>query len=121
TGDLSLTAQFALNQYSLTYIAGANGSLTGNAAQTVSHGDEGSAVQAVADIGYRFVQWSDGSPANPRTETGVTADLSVTAQFALRQYSVIYTSQGNGTLQGQASQTVDHGADGTAITAVPDA
>ena len=121
TGDLSLTAQFALNQYSLTYIAGANGSLTGNAAQTVSHGDESSAVQAVPDIGYRFVQWSDGSTANPRTDSGVTADLSVTAQFTLRQYSVLYTSQGNGTLQGQASQTVDHGADGAAITAVPDA
>jgi len=120
TGDLSLTAQFALNQYSLTYTAGANGSLTGNAAQTVSHGDEGSAVEAVADTGYRFVQWSDGSTANPRTDTGVTADLTVTAQFVLRQYSVVYTSQGNGTLQGQASQTVDHGADGAAITAVPD-
>ena len=33
--------------------------------------------------GYHFVNWSDGSTANPRTDTNVLADKSVTANFAV--------------------------------------
>ena len=40
-------------------------------------------VTAVPDEGYHFVQWSDGSTANPRTDTGVTGDIAVTASFAV--------------------------------------
>jgi uncharacterized repeat protein (TIGR02543 family) len=36
----------------------------------------------VADSGYHFVNWSDASTTNPRTDVNVTADISVTANFA---------------------------------------
>ncbi len=69
--------------FTLTYEAGANGSLVGDSPQTVNSGDDGSAVLAVADFGYHFVNWSDASTANPRTDTSVLANISVTANFAV--------------------------------------
>ena len=40
-------------------------------------------MTAVPDGGYRFVNWSDASTVNPRTDANVTANLSVTAGFAM--------------------------------------
>ncbi|MBM3580457.1 MAG: hypothetical protein FJX37_00635 [Alphaproteobacteria bacterium] len=81
TSNLNFTANFAINTYTLTYTVGANGSITGTTPQTVNHGSNGSAVTAVPDTGYHFVNWSDSSTANPRTDTGVTGNVSVTANF----------------------------------------
>jgi Divergent InlB B-repeat domain/Bacterial Ig domain len=84
TGNLTVHAQYALNiQYTLTYTAGAHGSVSGTSPQTVNAGANGTAVTAVPDAGYLFVSWSDGSTANPRTDTSVGANLNVTANFAL--------------------------------------
>lgn len=67
--------------HTLTYTSGANGSITGSSPQAVVDGTDGATVTAVPNPGYRFAQWSDASTANPRTDTNVTADLSVTASF----------------------------------------
>ncbi len=67
--------------YTLSYTAGANGSITGSLTQTVNAGANGSTVIAVANTGYHLVDWSDGSTANPRTDTSVGANLSVIANF----------------------------------------
>jgi len=83
--------------YTLTYAAGAGGTLGGATAQTVSSGGSGSAVTAVASSGYHFVNWSDGNTANPRTDTNVTGNLSVTANFALtpiNTYTISFNSNG---------------------------
>jgi hypothetical protein len=69
--------------YTLTYIAGANGSIIGNTSQTVSAGSNGSSVYANPAPLYEFVNWSDASVANPRTEMAVAGNVSVTANFAL--------------------------------------
>ncbi len=68
--------------HTLTYTAGPNGSITGPTPQVVNDGADGAAVTAVANAGFHFVDWSDGSTANPRTDTNVTGDVSVTANFA---------------------------------------
>src|SRR5207253_3349619 len=69
--------------HTLTYTAGANGSISGTSPQTVNYGADGSPVTAVPDTGYHFVNWSDSSTQNPRTDTNVTGDISVTANFAV--------------------------------------
>lgn len=115
--DLSVQAQFELLQYPLSYGAGNGGSVTGTASQTVPHGGAGTAVTAVASTGYRFVRWSDGSTANPRTDLGVGA-VAVQAEFERIQYQVTYSAGSNGSLTGQTSQTIAHGDDGTAVAAV---
>ena len=81
--NLSVTASFAINTYTLTYTAGANGSISGTSPQTVNDGGSGSAVTAVADAGYHFTSWSDGVLTASRTDSNVHANLNVTASFAI--------------------------------------
>jgi len=68
--------------YTLTYTAGANGSITGVTPQTVNSGASGSTVTAVANTGYHFVNWSDGVTTVTRTDSNVTGNITVTAIFA---------------------------------------
>ena len=75
-------------QYTLTYSAWPNGSITGEASQSVVSGSDGAPVEAAPDEGCRFVRWSDGRTDNPRTDTKVTSNISVTAEFALAVQTV---------------------------------
>jgi hypothetical protein len=118
--DYSVTANFAINQYTLTYNAGAGGSISGATPQTVNHGSNGTPVEAVPDIGYRFVDWSDSSTENPRTDTDVTGDITATANFAINQYTLTYNAGPGGSISGKNPQPVNHGSDGTPVEAVPD-
>ncbi len=123
TQDISVTANFAIDTYTLTYTAGANGSIDGDSPQTVAYGADGTAVIPTADDGYHFVNWSDNSTDNPRTDTGITGDISVTANFAADlagQFTLAYAAGANGSLTGSSTQIVNSGADGTAVTAEPD-
>ena len=43
-----MTANFAINTYTLTYTAGANGTLAGTTPQTVNYGASGTPVTAYA-------------------------------------------------------------------------
>jgi hypothetical protein len=79
-GGFTYTA--ATTTYTLNYAAGANGSLTGSLTQVIDAGTNGTAVVATADSGYHFVNWSDSSTSNPRTDTNVSGNISVTANFA---------------------------------------
>ncbi|HQP50205.1 MAG TPA: InlB B-repeat-containing protein, partial [Spirochaetota bacterium] len=81
TFGLVLYAQWIINQYTLSYAAGANGSLSGTTLQTVNYGSNGTVVTAVPGTGYHFVQWNDGVMTAPRTDTNVTGDITATATF----------------------------------------
>ena len=73
-----------VNRYTLTYNANPStgGSITGATSQTnVPYGGSGTAVTAVANSGWRFVQWSDSKTTASRTDTNVQANVAVTAQF----------------------------------------
>jgi hypothetical protein len=119
TADINVTAEFAINAYTLTYTAGANGSLSGTSPQTVAYGGSGTPVTAVPDVGYHFVKWSDNVLTAARTDVNVTADLTVSAEFAINVYTLTYTAGANGTLSGTSPQTVSYGGNGTPVTAVP--
>ncbi|GAF88878.1 unnamed protein product, partial [marine sediment metagenome] len=118
--DIDVTASFAVDTFSLDYTAGAGGSLTGETAQVVDYGNDGTAVTAEPDTGYHFVDWSDASTDNPRTDVNVTADIDVIANFAVDTFSLDYTAGAGGSLTGETAQVVDYGNDGTAVTAEPD-
>jgi len=118
TSDKILIANF-IEQFALTYTAGANGSITGTTTQMLDAGDDGTAITATADAGYRFLSWSDGSTDNPRTDTDVNSDMNLTANF-IQQFTLTYSAGVNGSITGTTTQTVDSGGTGTAITAVGD-
>jgi hypothetical protein len=119
TANHSIDATFAINTYTLTYTAGANGTMSGTSPQTVDYNTSGTSVAAVANTGYHFVSWSDGVLTASRTDVNVTANISVTASFAINAYTLTYTAGANGTISGTTPQTVNHGANGAAVTAAP--
>lgn len=69
------------SQFTLTYTAGENGSITGDSPQTVEQGDDGAAVTAEADSGFVFDGWDDGVETATRRDTFVQDDITVEAQF----------------------------------------
>jgi hypothetical protein len=117
--NLAVGASFAPNQYTLQYTPGKNGSIEGFKTQIVAHGSDGSAVTAIPAEGYHFTGWSDGIDSAKRTDLDVEAHLSVTANFAINQYTRSYTAGEDGAIEGATSQKIDHGGSGTTITAVP--
>jgi len=120
TTDHTISATFAIDTKTLTYTAGTNGSITGTSPQTINYGSDGSTVTAVPDTGYHFVNWSDSSTTNPRTDTNVTDNISVTANFAINTFTLTYVAGTHGTISGTSPQTVNYGANGSAVTAVAD-
>jgi len=106
----NVTANFAINTYTLTYTAGPGGTISGTTSQTVSYGGSGTAVTAVPNTGYYFVNWSDGKTANPRTDTNVTVNIFVTATFAINYYTVTFKDW-NGTVL--KTQSVAYGGSAT--------
>jgi parallel beta-helix repeat protein len=99
--------------------ADANGSIIGVATQVVSFNGSGTSVTASPATGYHFVEWSDHSTANPRTDVNVTADADYTATFAINTYTLSYAAGTGGSLEGSATQVLVHGSSTTAVTAVP--
>jgi hypothetical protein len=85
--------------------------ISGASPQTVNHGASGTAITALAGTGYHFVNWSDASTANPRTDTNVTGNISVTAAFAINRYTVTATAGAGGSLDAAtpSPQTLDYG------------
>ena len=77
----------AATVYTLAYSAAANGSLSGSASQTVKSGDTASAVTAVPDAGYHFINWTEGgavvSVSPVLTASDVAASHNFTANFAI--------------------------------------
>ena len=78
TKDISLTAEFT-SQYTITLNCNQlQGSVSGGG--TYKKGTI-IKISATPKYGYKFVRWSDGNTANPRTLT-VTKNLTLTAEFA---------------------------------------
>jgi hypothetical protein len=113
-------ANFTIDTFDLTYTAGAGGSITGDSPQTVDYGTDGSEVTAVANINYHFVDWSDAVVTAARTDTNVTANISVTANFAIDTRTVT-SSVGTvfGSISPLGGQQIDHGTT-TQFTLTPD-
>ena len=77
TANHVIVATFAADvasTFTLHYVAGSNGTITGTLSQTVNSGASGAAVTAVADSGYHFLNWSMASrlPAVPTATSPLT-------------------------------------------------
>jgi len=85
----NLTANFAINTYTLTVNAGAGGTVSPTGAYTVNYG-AATSITAIPDSGYRFVRWTrSGTGATiadstrASTTVSLTADATITAEFAI--------------------------------------
>ncbi len=105
-GDIDVEAVFERITYTLTYTAGAGGTLSSGdlSAQNkielnVAYSDAGGLVTAVPDAGYKFDKWSDGVETATRTDTNVRGDIEVTAEFTPVTYTLTYTAGAGGHLE----------------------
>jgi hypothetical protein len=103
-------------------IEGENGEQRTYFIQSILMGYSSVPVKAVPQSGFEFVRWSDGSTANPRTDSNVKYSFTVTAIFAKIEepasIQVIYKA-GNGGLvnnQSQFTQNVVYGEDAQTVT-----
>ena len=117
--NLNMTANFAANTYTLTYNAGANGTISGITPQTVAYLNSGSQVIAIPNTGYHFTSWSDGVLTSNRTDVAVIGGTNVTASFAINTYVLTYNAVANGSVSGTSPQTVNYNTSGSPVYAAP--
>ena len=113
TADCTVVASFAINTYTVTASAGANGTIT-PPTQTIDYGSTAT-FTVTPDTGYSANVTGDtctvthGS-GNTWTTNAISADCAVTATFSLSTYDVTTTVGANGTLM-----LADSGVDLTAV------
>jgi hypothetical protein len=109
-----VTANFAINQHTLTVASGGNGSVTGSG--TYNWGSTVS-IAATADAHYRFVSWiTSGSvtvanASSAGTTVTINGDGTVTANFVIGQHTltVAVTKYGSVIMPGEGEFEIDAG------------
>ncbi|NTU70523.1 MAG: leucine-rich repeat protein [Coriobacteriia bacterium] len=131
TTGITVYAQWAATTYTVSFEAGKGGTVEGATPQVVESGSGSSEVTATAGPGYHFENWTgtgsfETTTANPLTVTNVTADMTVTASFAINVYRVAYRAGIGGVVSdGQSTatvlaQNVEYGSDASAVSALAD-
>jgi len=111
------TGSSSTPKYVLSYIAGANGKITGTTSQDIYYGSNATTVTAIPNTGYYFVTWSDGILTAERTDTNIIANKSITATFAINSYTITSSAGAHGTIT--PTDTVNYGSNKT-FTITPD-
>jgi uncharacterized repeat protein (TIGR02543 family) len=124
TASQNITANFAIDTFTLNFAAGSGGTLSGTTPQTISYGGSSSVVTALPNTGYHFVNWTGTNgfvttTANPLTVTNVTASQNITANFAIDTFTLNFAAGSGGTLSGTTPQTISYGGSSSAVTALP--
>jgi hypothetical protein len=94
----TVTANFAINTYTVTPSAGANGSINPNTPQTVNY-NATTSFTVTPNTGYHIasVTGCGGILSGGTYTTGpITADCAVTANFAINTYTLTVTKAGTG-------------------------
>ena len=105
-GDVTYAAQYALKEYTVTFVDADGTTVLGT--DTVTHGSGATAPSnPTAPAGYHFTGWD-------KDYSNVTSELTVKAQYAINTYSVRFF-RADGVTQIGATQTINWG--GAAVLA----
>lgn len=74
--------ELARKEYDVIYQVNGGGTITGEVEQKVKEGADATAVRAVPQDGWVFLQWSDGLESVYRQDLAVSEDLTIMAVFA---------------------------------------
>lgn len=123
--DRIYTALFAKKKFAVEYGVSGGGVLAvGDASwdglynTIVEYGDDVDTIKAVSNAGYEFTNWSDGIKTAERTDRNIKRNMSVTAVFVKKEYTLSYSATVGGEVLGELNQTVKYDEDGTPVTAV---
>lgn len=104
TKETTLSAEFALNTYTLSVTCNATQGEINGTSGVFEHGTSHN-FEAVPNIGYHFVQWSDEVVDNPRIII-LTQDSILSAEFTINIYLVQFFGFNDELLD---SQYIEHG------------
>jgi hypothetical protein len=117
-----VVASFAINTYTITATADANGSITPSGQVTVNY-NTNKAFTIAPNAGYHTVDvLVDGASVGPVTTytfTNVKDDHTISATFAINTFTVTPSAKANGSISPNAPQTVNYN-DTTTFTVTPD-
>ncbi|MDO8490344.1 MAG: ice-binding family protein [bacterium] len=130
TDNSTVYAKWTTDSYTLTIPASAgtgSGSYGGTAAGLVVYNTAVS-ITATPAASSNFTSWTatgaaaacDGSAVSP-CAFNMTGAASVTATYTLKTFTLTYSANAGGTIVGTTPQTINYGANGTAVTATPNA
>ncbi|HCE43232.1 MAG TPA: hypothetical protein DET40_06770 [Lentisphaeria bacterium] len=99
--DHEISATFAINTNTVTFVEGANGTITGTKVQSINYGADCTAVTAVPNDDYEFLNWTGAgfttTATNPLTVLKVTAAKTITANFKHIQKTLTMANDTHGT------------------------
>lgn len=78
--------------------------------------------EAPTKTGHIFTSWNtktDGTGTEFTAATTVADNITVYAIYSVNKFTVTYTAGQNGSITGSATQVIDYGSDGAAVTATP--
>ena len=106
TGNMTLTAQWRINQYTISFDANGGSAI---APITQDYGTAITAPAAPTKTGYTFAGWNGAIPATMPAE-----NMTITAQWSINQYTISFNTDGGSAI---APITQDYGTDITAPAA----
>ncbi len=110
TADLTVTAQYRRQMWTVTFSGGSYGSVSGNKIQSISHGSPADEPSVIPDDCWDFVGWDTDFSC-------IEQDLTVTALYHIKTYTVTFDAGMNGTVtDGDFIQIVECGGFATAPT-----
>jgi hypothetical protein len=119
----TIDATFAINTYTITATAGANGAISPSGAVLVNHGDN-QTFTITPNAGYHVDTLTvDSIPvpaATSYTFTNVTATHTIDVTFAINTYTITATAGANGAISPSGAVLVNHG-DNQTFTITPNA
>ena len=116
TAAHTISASFAINTYTITATAGANGSISPSGASTVNYG--GNQVYTITpNAGYHvnavLVDGVSSGAVTGYTFTGVIGDHAISASFAINTYAIAASAGAHGAISPAGTTTVNHGGSQT--------
>jgi len=104
TGDITYTATWAKDSYTVSFAPGTEGTFTAQTTSGLYYGDfTPTAPTPAGNPGYSFAGWS------PALGTNVTGTVTYTAQWTRDSYSVTYEPGTQGTFSAQTSTGLHYG------------
>jgi hypothetical protein len=116
TANHTISATFAVNTFTITASAGANGTITPTGATSVSSGASKTFTitpgtgSSIANV---LVDGTSVGAVSTYTFTNVTANHTISASFAVNTYTITATAGANGTITPSGSVTVNYGSNGS--------
>ena len=112
--DHTIAASFEINTYTLTPVAGSNGSISPSTPQLVTHGSSQTFLMVPA-AGYHVsnvrVDGVSMGALTSYTFDDVTGDHTIETSFEINSYTILPSAGNHGSISPGLSQLVDHGSD----------